>query len=82
MDLTNEEIDLAEEQILLELDREPGLRRPRDVINRLREERGLSETVLRAALWYLIDRNVIDLSSDLRVRRMPSSQTERGLAVP
>jgi hypothetical protein len=70
MGLSNEEIDQAEQQILLELQRNPGLRRPREVINKIRDEHGLSDTALRAAIWYLIDRNVIDLTADLRVQRI------------
>lgn len=82
MDLTNEELDHAEKQILLELDRAPGPRRPREVIDKLRFEQGLSDSVLRAALWYLIDRNEIDLTMDLRVQRMALSCSHAELLVP
>jgi hypothetical protein len=81
MELTNEEIDRAEAQILRELDERPGLRRPREVINAVRHEHGLSESVLRAAIWYLIDRNVIDLTTDLRVQRIVRPRPDRGALV-
>lgn len=81
MELTNEEIDRAEAQILRELDAHPGQRRPRDVIDAIRREHGSSDSVLRAAIWYLIDRNIIDLTTDLRVQRIGRPPSDRGALV-
>lgn len=69
MGLSNDEIDRAEAHILRELERNPGQHRPREIINKIRDEHGLSDTALRAAIWYLIDRNLINLTADLRVQR-------------
>jgi hypothetical protein len=80
MGLSNDEIDQAERQILLELQRNPGLRRPREVINKIRDEHGLSDSALRAAIWYLIDRNLIALTPDLRVQRVAPPPGQRVLS--
>jgi hypothetical protein len=79
VDLSNEQISHAEAQILRELDSEPGPRKPREVFESIRAEHWLSDTVLRAALWYLIDRNAIELTTDLRVLRRPQTAGQQSL---
>jgi len=62
MVLTNEEIDRAEAEIQSILSSETEPIRP-TVLFELLQKRGISEILARAAVWYLIDRNLVDLTS-------------------
>lgn len=60
----------AEQQVLAIVIDEGRSYSPVDVIRELRE-RGVSESMARAAIWFLIDRYQIDLTWDRQLRRVP-----------
>jgi len=66
--LTDEQLKHAEAHVLSIVSESPSSYRPRDVIDRLNAQ-GISEYLVRAAIWYLIDRNAIELTWDRRLRR-------------
>jgi DNA-binding transcriptional regulator PaaX len=61
--LTDQEIDQAEAAILSTLKSAPEPLSPSRLIELLKEQ-GISEYPARAAMWILLDRQWIDLSSD------------------
>ncbi len=67
MVLTDEELTRAEEQVLSLLQELPAPASPLLVINRLKDE-NLAEPLIRAAIWYLIDRNAVQLTWDRRLK--------------
>lgn len=72
MVLTDEELTRAEERVLSVLQESPTPSVPRAVIDRLTSE-NLAEPLVRAAIWYLIDRNAVELTWDRRLRRAGAS---------
>ncbi|CAA9584548.1 MAG: hypothetical protein AVDCRST_MAG59-5291 [uncultured Thermomicrobiales bacterium] len=74
MVLTDEELVQIEKQVLSELEKEPTPYAPRELITRLRDRH--SEHLIRAAIWYLIDRNEVELTRD---RLLKLAGTESGI---
>lgn len=71
MDLTNPELDNAEQQVISILSQQPAPYSPVDLIRDLRA-RSISEGMARAAIWYLIDRYEIELTWDRQLKRVTS----------
>ena len=74
MVLTNEALDRAEREVLSVLERAAEPYPPRKLIDELMSEDDLPEPLLRAAIWYLIDRYAVVLTRD-RLLRLPASTT-------
>lgn len=70
MVLSNPELDKAEQHVLSILDRQTSPYSPVELIRDLRAQ-SISESLARAAIWYLIDRYEIELTWDRRLRRAP-----------
>lgn len=62
-------LENAEKQVLAIVAEENRSYSPVDVIGKLRED-GVSESLARAAIWYLIDRYQLDLTWDRQLRRV------------
>lgn len=74
-----DELRTAETGILSVLEASPSPFSPAELVSRLKAE-GISEYATRVALWYLIDRNLIELTLDrlLRLRsRIPIASDPR-----
>jgi hypothetical protein len=74
--LTDEELQQAEETILLFLRRSSAPYAPVQLLEDLGKE-GISEYVARAAIWYLIDRDEVELTRDRKLEpaKVAHSQT-------
>jgi hypothetical protein len=66
--LTNADLTRAERRILRTLEEFPGPTSPRVIIDLLKREE-FPEPLIRAAIWYLIDRNALELTRDRMLRR-------------
>ncbi|MGH2560807.1 MAG: hypothetical protein ACRDJH_17220 [Thermomicrobiales bacterium] len=66
MVVTDEELQQAEETILLILSRASSPYAPNQLMNEL-SQRGISEYSARAAIWYLIDRDEVTLTRDRKL---------------
>ena len=75
MVLTEEQLVAAEQRIIAYLDPSDAPVSPLKLIEDLRTDQA-SEYVLRAAIWYLIDRNEIELTLNRHLRRMPGPSAE------
>lgn len=71
MVLSNEALERAERRVLAELARATEPYPPRRLIAELAADPDLSEPLLRAAIWYLIDRYEVELTRD-RLLRLPA----------
>lgn len=82
MVLSDEALDRAERQVLAVLERAREPYPPRLLIDELKAEPDLPEPLVRAAIWYLIDRYAVELTRD-RLLRVPVRTTVgiRGSAV-
>lgn len=69
MVLSNPELERAEQEALSILDQQSSPYSPVDLIRDLRD-RQISESVARAAIWYLIDRYEVELTWDRQLRRV------------
>lgn len=76
MVLTNAELTRAERQILLTLEEFSGPTSPRVIIDLLRGQQ-FPEPLIRAAIWYLIDRNAVELTRDRLLRRTGAAPDRR-----
>jgi hypothetical protein len=72
MVLTDEDLTRAEQEVLSVLQESPTPSSPRAVIERLKDH-GFAEPLIRAAIWYLIDRNAVELTWDRCLRRVEAS---------
>jgi hypothetical protein len=68
--LTEEQLTDAEQRILEILEQSEEPVSPLHMINELTSDQ-TSEYALRAAIWYLIDRNEIELTWNRQLRRLP-----------
>jgi hypothetical protein len=68
--LTEEQLTDAEQRILEILEQSEEPVSPLHMINELTSDQ-TSEYALRAAIWYLIDRNEIELTWNRHLRRLP-----------
>ncbi len=75
MVLTDEQLKQTEERILAELERSARPYPPLELIRQLKAQQ-ISEYLIRAAIWYLIDRNEVELTSDRRLRRPAPDRVE------
>lgn len=69
MVLNNPELERAEQEALSILDQQSSPYSPVDLIRDLRNQQ-VSESVARAAIWYLIDRYEVELTWDRQLRRV------------
>ncbi len=75
MVLTDEQLKQAEEQVLSVLGNSPTPYPPLELIDRLKSQQ-ISEFLVRAAIWYLIDRNEVELTRDRLLKRLESRRVE------
>jgi hypothetical protein len=69
MVLNNPELERAEQEALSILDQQSSPYSPVELIRDLRNQQ-VSESVARAAIWYLIDRYEVELTWDRQLRRV------------
>ena len=69
--LTDEQLEQAEERVLKVLENSHEPYSPLQLIDQLKAQQ-ISEFLARAAIWYLIDRNEVELTWDRRLRRLES----------
>ena len=69
MVLTEEQLVEAENQIIELLERSPTPYPPLQLIQELTSDH-MTEYVIRAAIWYLIDRNEIELTWNRQLQRL------------
>lgn len=67
---TIETINKAETEILKILGEQPAPMSPRE-LTRSVQERGIDESSIVSAIWFLIDRNLIKLATDLKLSIAP-----------
>ncbi len=72
-----EELRTAETGILAALEEARDPFSPAELVDQLKAE-GISEYSTRVALWYLIDRNRIELTMDRLVRLRPQTPEDAG----
>lgn len=75
MVLEDRQLDQTESRVLAELESSGQPYPPRELINRLREQ-NISEALVRAAIWYLIDRHQVELTRDRLLRRLEAPQRD------
>ncbi len=78
MVLTNHDIDRAETRIMDILHDESEPVAPSKLFDLLREK-GISPLLVRAAIWYLIDRDEVTLTSDRLLKSIQVKQTSSAL---
>ncbi|MDQ3043952.1 MAG: hypothetical protein M3R06_02200 [Chloroflexota bacterium] len=70
MVLTEEQLEQTELQVLSVLESSVSPYPPLQLIDRLKKDKMIPESLIRAAIWYLIDRNEVELTPDRRLRRL------------
>jgi hypothetical protein len=66
--LSDEALNRAEHRVLSVLEQAKEPYPPRQLIDELESDPELTEPLLRAAIWYLIDRYAVELTRDRQLR--------------